>query len=142
MRTNLLSMLDDLGLPRAIGAAGTAELFEPGGERLLHSTSALRYPVFIDGKNYSGYPAAVKKPLLAEYFDLLDSELASVDGALIVPLGKAVEGILDHLIVTGDLDASRTLMGFPHPSGANAHRPRLFDQNRESMTDLVECWFA
>jgi hypothetical protein len=142
MRTNLLSMFDSLGLPRALGVGGTAELFEPGGEGLLHSTSALRYPVFIDGKNYSGYPAAASMPLLHGYFDLLASELASLDGALIVPLGKAVKRILDHLIAANHLNPSRTLMGFPHPCGANAGRPRLFAENREQMTDVVERWFA
>jgi hypothetical protein len=138
MRTNLLSMLDDLGVPMALGLGGTAELFEPSGEVLVHSTSALRYPVFVDGRNYSGHPPAARNPLLAGYFGLLASELASLDGALIVPLGKAVKGIVAHLIAAGDLDPSRILMGFPHPSGANAHRSRMFDQNKASMTQVVE----
>jgi hypothetical protein len=142
MRTNLLSMLDALGVAELLGVGGIADLFEPGGEDLLHSTSALRYPVFIDGENYSGYPPAANKPLLRNYFDLLASELASVDGALIVPLGKAVEGILSSLAAAGQLDTSRTLMGFPHPSGLNAARPRLFAENKEQMTDVVEGWFS
>lgn len=141
MRTNLLSMLDALGVAEALGVDRTADLFDSRGEDLLHSTSALRYPVFINGENYSGYPAAATKPLLRAYFDLLADELASVDGALIVPLGKGVEGIVDHLTATGRLQPSRVLGGFPHPSGASPHRPRLFDESRESMTQAVKIWF-
>jgi len=140
MRTNLLSMLDALGVPEALGIDRTADLFDSRGEDLLHSTSALRYPVFINGKNYSGRPAATKKPLLRPYFDVLADELASVDGALIVPLGKAVERILDHLTADGPLHPSRVLGGFPHPSGMNVRRTDFFDQSKDSMTQIVGRW--
>lgn len=62
MRTNLVTMLDGLALPEILGIASVAQLF---GQRsdLLHSTSALIYPVFISGKNYSGSPDPLAFPL-------------------------------------------------------------------------------
>ncbi len=142
MRTNLVSMLDELGIPAAVGVACTTQLFEPDHDHLLHSTSALRYPVFVRGRNYSGHPAAATKPVLLPYFDLLANELDAVTSALIVPLGKAVESILAKLSAEERLDGSRCLLGFPHPSGANAHRTRLFDESRRSMSTVVDRWFA
>ncbi len=142
MRTNLVSMLDELGISAALGVESASHLFDPYGEDHLQSTSALRYPVFIDGKNYSGHPAAATKPVLRPYFEVLADELASVDSALVVPLGKAVEGILAPLTADGSLDSSRCLFGFPHPSGANAHRARLFEADKGTMSEVVDRWFA
>jgi hypothetical protein len=39
--------------------------------------------------------------------------------ALLLPLGRAAEGCLRLLVDSGQLDQSRCLFGFPHPSGAN-----------------------
>ena len=63
MRKNLVSMLDEIGVARALGIESTAELFGPH-RRYLHTTSALRYPVFIDGGNYTGHSP---KPLSNDY---------------------------------------------------------------------------
>lgn len=142
MRTNLVSMLDALGIPAALDVASTAHLFEPEDENHLHSTSALRYPVFIGEKNYSGHPAAAAKAVLRPYFELLAEELASVDSALVVPLGKAVQEILADLTADGRLDPSRCLFGFPHPSGANALRARRFEENKGAMSEVVDRWFT
>ena len=51
--------LDDLGLAPVLGLASCAKLLEDSGRGLLHTTSAVRYPVFArkrDGSltNYSG----------------------------------------------------------------------------------------
>ena len=51
MRSNLIAMLDGIGVAQHLGLKSAAELFTPGGER-VHLTSALRYPVFKDGENY------------------------------------------------------------------------------------------
>jgi len=34
----------------------------------------------------------------------------------------------------------RTLIGFPHPSGANASRKKVFQNNLESMREIVREW--
>lgn len=56
MRSNLVAMLDGVGLHEVLDLATVSQLF---GERsdLLHSTSALLYPVFLRGRNYGGSPA-------------------------------------------------------------------------------------
>lgn len=46
MRQNLVSMLDGIGLPTALGITSSNMLF--GNQRhLLHATSAIRYPTFL-----------------------------------------------------------------------------------------------
>jgi hypothetical protein len=35
----------------------------------LHATSALLYPVFLDGKNYGGSPSPLKFPILKAFVD-------------------------------------------------------------------------
>ena len=54
LRTNLVSMLDEIGLAEALGVNSTSVMFGEQAEHLLHATSAVRYPVFKAGKNYSG----------------------------------------------------------------------------------------
>ena len=45
MRTNLISMLDGIGLHETLGMRSSEQLFGSHAH-LLHATSALRYPVF------------------------------------------------------------------------------------------------
>jgi hypothetical protein len=64
-----------------------------------------------------------QSPMLTRYVrQRLATELARIPDALVLPLGMAVEGCLRILIVNNQLDESRCLFGFPHPSGANGHR--------------------
>ncbi len=58
MRRDLGHWLNDLGLAPVLGLQSCGELFEDSGRALLHTTSAVRYPVFLrkrDGSltNYS-----------------------------------------------------------------------------------------
>lgn len=50
MRKNLIEMLDGLERPKALGIVSGALLFSDRRD-LLHTTSAIRYPVFVDGQN-------------------------------------------------------------------------------------------
>src|SRR5438876_9496719 len=54
MRINLVAMLNGIGLPEALDIETSASLFGSHSE-LLHSTSAVRYPVFVNGENYAGH---------------------------------------------------------------------------------------
>lgn len=143
MRTNLVQMLDELGLPQAMNIGSTLELFGEANE-LVHTTSALRYPVFVAGKNYSGgSPEVNRSALLSSYVhELLGPELAAVPGALIIPLGKATEACMRMLVAAGDLDEERCLLGFPHPSGGNGHRIRQFRENEEVLRTGIAEWKA
>lgn len=140
MRTNLVTMLDELGVHRHVGIPTSADLF---GSKLLHTTSALRFPVFTNGKNYTGHrPPLTKHPFLVSMVDeILGPELAAVPNALVVPLGKAVDEAVAHLNSSGAIDRSRCLVEFPHPSGANAHRAKQFEQRKLMLKRQVEAWF-
>jgi hypothetical protein len=53
MRANLIALLDSIGVNRALKLSSASSLWAVESQR-VHFTSALRYPVFIDGENYSG----------------------------------------------------------------------------------------
>jgi len=143
MRANLTRMLDELGLPALLGIEGTARLFAERDD-LLHSTSALRDPVFVQGRNYTGSaPAIDATPMLVEKIVTgLGPELAQVPDAVVIPLGGAVERALRLLVIKGTLDADRCCFGFPHPSGANGHRTRIFRENEDTLRDTLAEWFS
>ncbi len=126
MRNNLIALLDTVGLPKALGIAGAAELF---GARaaLLHTASTLRYPVFVKDQNYKGTPNMLRHPLLktyvAQYFVPLAARLPN---ALFIPLGPKPTAVMDSMIDNGQIEPQRVLAGLPHPSGANAERIAYF----------------
>lgn len=126
MRDNLVRMLDRIGVARHLGLPSTASLWN-GASDLVHFTSALRYPVFVDGANWSGQPDMVRTPRLRAWLERYTGvELATMPKALLVPLGPKVAGALHHLADQGIIDAGRILDGLPHPSGANAERIACF----------------
>jgi hypothetical protein len=143
MRTNMVKMLDSIGMSAALRVQSCAELFGDR-EQLSHGTSALRYPVFVRGKNYGGHsPTIESSPMLSRYVhEQLAPELAAVPNALVLPLGKAVEGCLRTLIADGKLDEVRCLFGFPHPSGGNGHRVKQFTRNQAILQTQVAEWNA
>ncbi|MCM3166230.1 hypothetical protein [Peribacillus frigoritolerans] len=64
MRKNLVKMLDELGLHTYLNISSTLDLFDEASH-LVHTTSVLTYPVFYNGKNYSGTtPNILKTELL------------------------------------------------------------------------------
>ncbi len=138
MRNTLIHMLDALGLQQYLGLASCDELFQKQ-QTNLHTTSLLRFPVFIEKKNYSGaHPKLLSDPFLRECALLsLEQELGILSQALIIPLGKTVEGMLRLLVSEGKLDDQRCLWGFPHPSGANGHRFKQFASHQEEMTKTL-----
>jgi hypothetical protein len=126
MRSNLIAMLDHVGLNHWMGVLSTAEVWNSRPD-LVHFTSALRYPVFVGGENYSGAPSMIATPILREaLIRNLGEEATALPDAVWVPLGpKATEG-LGLLVKLGLLSADRLLSGLPHPSGANAERIAYF----------------
>jgi hypothetical protein len=146
MRRNLITMLNELGVPSYLGIP-PAELFAPENYGLLHTTSAIRYPVFIrrgdEWQNFTGYsPPLVESPLLrSDLQSKLADELTRVRHALIVPLGNSVSAALRLLIQKDILNARQCLIGFPHPAGGNGHRVRQFIEAKDRLTRQVADWF-
>jgi len=135
MRSNLVSMLDYIGVHQALKIDSTADLWGQHSN-LVHFTSALRYPVFVDGKNYSGTPSMLKVPLLAKMIDVfLAEEARALSGAIWAPLGPAATEGVNRLVQSGLLHGDQVLLGLPHPSGANAERIAYFLQ-RKARSEL------
>ncbi len=141
MRNNLVKMLDEIGLQRALGLESCISLFGNASE-FLHTTSAIRYPTFVHGRNYTGHsPEILSHPILVRFVEhVLAPELGSMPGALVIPLGKCVDTVLGSLVRAGALDAKACLLGFPHPSGANGHRRAEFEQGRSMLSQTVCGW--
>ena len=142
MRRNLIEMLDELQLNDRLHLKSCSELFEDM-DYLLHTTSVIPYPVFINDKNYTGSsPKIMENKVLYDYVKQYFYKEASVlSNALIIPLGKSVEEILVQMIEDNILKKEQCLLGFPHPSGANGHRKRQFQENKQDLTVLIDNFF-
>ena len=126
IRRNLVAMLDVIGAAKYLGVQSTAQMFDPSAHD-VHFTSALRYPVFKNGKNYNGTPNIAKTPILKNMVKThLAEEAAILSTALWLPLGNHAAQAVLHLTNEGILDKRRVLTGMPHPSGANAERVAVF----------------
>lgn len=141
MRSNLIKMLDDLELDKKLNIQSTSELFKIENS-FLHSTSVIKYPVFNNGKNYTGSnPSPQKSEVLWEQIEkLFIPEIKEFKGKLIIPLGKSVSEILLKIQSENKLNDNFILNGFPHPSGANGHRAKQFESNKESMKEIIKEW--
>lgn len=143
MRDNLVKMLDGIGVAAWLGLESTALIWTSSdAAHLGASTSALLHPVFVNGENYSGsIPRISDVPILSAFVDqVLAADLAFAPEALVIPLGKAVSEAVNRIVRAGHIDSERVLFGFPHPSGANGHRPRQYEERRIGLTDQVERW--
>ncbi|WP_369693594.1 hypothetical protein [Lentibacillus sp. CBA3610] len=138
----LVDMLDQCGIPEELGVDNASDLFEKS-RNFLHTTSIIKYPVFNKGKNYTGHrPPINRSPLLEDYacreFPI---ELTQIPApALVVSLGKTAERVISRLIEENKLPDHTYLTGFPHPSGANGHRVKQFQQQRKQLREKVKTW--
>ncbi len=122
MRNNLVDLLDDVGINRVLGLSSTAALWEDASE-LVQFTSALRYPVFVDGKNYSGQPNMLRQQNLSAQLELwMGAEMRALPNAIYVPLGPKVGEALAWLAPRVGVSDAQILNGLPHPSGASMER--------------------
>lgn len=143
IRKNLIDMLDGIELNKHLNINSCAELY---GEKnhLLHSASALRYPVFINRKNYTGSsPSMFKHRVLFQMIhELLVPELSEVKEAVIIPAGKAVSEVVRHLTEEGQIRNQTILYNFPHPSGANGHRKKQYEENKGYFKEMLNNHFS
>ncbi|WP_462413218.1 uracil-DNA glycosylase family protein [Neobacillus sp. Marseille-QA0830] len=134
MRKNLYDMLDGIGLHHALNINSCEQLFGDQ-HHLLHTTSVMRYPVFVDGQNYTGSkPKMLKtKAFLNMMNEVLVPEINSLPNAIIIPTGKAVSDVLRYLVEENKIHNQTILFDFPHPSGANGHRKKQYEANKENF---------
>jgi hypothetical protein len=140
MRTNLIEMLDACGVNDVFQLSSCRLLFD-GYQHLLHTTSVIKYPVFIHGKNYTGYtPKVFQSTILTKYANhIFSKELEKIKGDyLLIPLGKAVTEIIEALVESKQVPGEYCLFGFPHPSGANGHRKKQFQQAKSGLVQVVQ----
>jgi hypothetical protein len=143
MRSNLVSMLDEIGVADALRIATTGSLFDVDADHELAAhVSAIDYPVFVDGENYrGGSPRLTEHPTLAALVTAcLGARVEMAPTALVVPLGTAATEAVEYLANRDLLARERCLLGFPHPSGANGWRVRQFAERREHLTAAVSEW--
>ncbi len=139
MRRDLTQWLDELGLATLLGLRSCSELFQDSRRGLLHTTSAVRYPVFArrrDGTlaNYPGSnPEFVAHPWLRDMVETtLAGELSALPSAIVIPLGRASRAVA-HLQDQGAVDPARCLLGLPHPSPASPLRERYFQDAKARL---------
>lgn len=142
LRKNIISMLDEIELNKALKINSTSELFEKK-DYLLHTVSLIPYSVFVKKQNYSGHtPKLIKSDFLMKYvYENFIQELRSLDNfkdILLVPLGRAVEEILVKLEEEGIINENQILKGFPHPSGANVNRILQLEKNKDEMIKFIK----
>jgi len=143
MRNNLINMLEELLISAYLKIDSVRDLFNSDCE-LLHTTSLIPYPVFINGRNYTGHtPEIVDSPLLMKYVrEHFYQELEQLKNKpLIIPLGKSVEDVLRTMIRDNIIREEQCLFGFPHPSGANGHRKEQFINNKRKLKEIINNYF-
>jgi len=122
MRSNLINQLNHWGVHKWLNLNDSSELFSTS-RHLLQTTSLLRYPVFVAGKDYNGKPNMMKSSLLKQYLiDHFVSDVSNFENAIFFPLGSAVTKIIDALVKQGAIDENKVAMGLFHPSGQNTYR--------------------
>lgn len=127
MRGNLVAMLDFFRIHEVFGIGSCAELFTDSAH-LVHYTSALRYPVFVDGVNYNKSPAMTRHRTLRRYLlTYFAAEVEAMPDAVFVPLGGTVAEALEFVAQERGFGRDRFLTGLQHPS----------DQNKERVAYLI-----
>lgn len=142
LRKNIISMLDEIELNKALKINSTSELFKEK-DYLLHTVSLIPYSVFVKKQNYSGHtPKLIKSDFLMKYvYENFIQELRSLDNfkdILLLPLGRAVEEVLVKLEEEGIINENQILKGFPHPSGANVNRIPQLQKNKDEMIKFIK----
>lgn len=140
LRSNMIKMLDELELPGLLGIESSSALFKSSAD-LMSATSLLKFPVFYQGENYrGGSPNIDQVTLLSSMVDFFFCKeiLGENDKALIIPLGSCVQKELRRLAEKDSRIIGRVLWGFPHPSGQNGHRMKIYRENFESMKKILK----
>lgn len=139
LRKNIINMLDYIKLNHALNLKSCSELFYEK-DYLLHTFSLIPYSVFVKGKNYTGHtPKLINNKFLMSYvYENFLCELNELENVIIIPLGKAVEEVLNKLSEENTINGDNILRGFPHPSGANVNRLIQLEEKKENMMKFIK----
>jgi len=137
MRTTLIKYMDELKINKILKIKTCESLFNLDN-KYLHTTSLVKYPVFDEGKNYSGANILKKKILLEFIEDNFLKELKILQNSIIIPLGNTVTSTINYLNTKHRLNLKCFLKGFPHPSGLNVRKNIQFDENKNEMIKLLK----
>jgi hypothetical protein len=140
MRTNLISLLDRVGLGSALGLSSCSDLFGSAQSK-LQTTSVLPFPVFLRGEDYRGTPDPLRHSLLRDQIHRhFAGIIKTLRHAVLVPLGPVPTAVLLSLADQGAVQRERILDGLPHPSGANAERIKYFlgQKRREELSPKTD----
>ena len=140
MRKNLINMLDQINVNTIFGINSCNLLFENINFELIHATSLIRYPVYNEGKNYTGYsPDILSSDLLRKYvLDNFLEEIKKINFSLIIPLGTSVSKVLKWISKYHFNIEEKCLFEFPHPSGANGHRLKIFNEKKDDYINIIK----
>lgn len=140
MRKNLIKMLDEISLNKQFSLSSCSELFSKEID-ILHTTSLIPFPVFINSKNYNGYTPSISNDLFKELINkYFVNEIKQFDNVIVVPLGNVVEKELDKIIKEYHMSNIQVLRGLPHPSGANVNRKKLFEEKKDYLRMQVDTY--
>lgn len=142
LRKNLVDMLNEVELNKALNIKDCSSLFGED-DYLLHTVSLVPYPVFIKKQNYSGHtPKLIKSDFLMKYiYDNFINELKGLDNfdeIPLIPMGRAVEEVLEKLSEEKIINKNQIVKGFPHPSGANVNRIPQLNENKDKIIKLIK----
>ncbi|MDE5758918.1 MAG: hypothetical protein K2H85_09955 [Allobaculum sp.] len=139
MRQNLIDLANQTDLASYLGVESVQDLFNPDCH-LMDNTALLPYPIFRDGKNYTGHAPKINRSGMLKA--ICETQLQKIKeiypNAVFIPLGKAVD---EQLSQANILPEEKIIHGFPHPSGANGHRFKQLDQNRAAINAKLKTAF-
>ena len=140
MRKNLVQMLDEIELAGILKLNTCEQLFNCNNNLLTHMTSLLKYPVFKNKKNYTGRSPFIfnSKMLMNMVENIFLNEIKNIKYNIMIPLGTTVSNILRRISVKDLNMRQKCLFDFPHPSGANGHRVKIFSENRERYKEKIK----
>lgn len=139
MRKNLIDLANQTDLASYLGVESAQDLFDPDCH-LMDNTALLPYPIFRNGKNYTGHAPKIDRSGMLK--TICEAQLQKIKetypNAVFIPLGKAVD---EQLSQANILPEEKIIHGFPHPSGANGHRFKQLDQNRAAINAKLKTAF-
>ncbi len=145
MRPRIIDILNKLGYAKELNIACSSSLWSHNNH-LVHFCSLLKYPVFINNKDYCGqadlFNTAELKSLLYQEFI---NDLKQINpNAMLVPLGEMVADTITTLCNEGLIKQKvktfqNKVIAPPHPSGANAESiSLLLADDFPSLTDYQQ----